>query len=149
MRIIWIHRGALLLAPLIAFSACASRTAAPVANPVADAARAQARQLAAEAAACGKDASAYRVRHPAGQKCDEVVEIGLSNSQSADSCAAAILKELPSCRQWDQTYRAMAGVDGTDAARTPAGVAMMEARELDLESGSARDSGIDETRTGD
>jgi hypothetical protein len=149
MRTSWIHRGAFLLAPLISFAACASRATAPAANPIADGLRAQAHQLAAEAAACHEDASAYRERNLGSQKCDRVAEIGLNSSQSADNCAATILKGVPSCKQWDQTYRAMAGVDGTHAMETPPGVALMEARELDLESGLAADGGIDETRKGD
>jgi hypothetical protein len=150
MQINCIKRAGSLLLALVAIGGCGSQPPAPVANPIADGLRARAYQLVQESQACRKDAAAYRQRHQDAGRCQNgLVQIGLTNSRPAADCAAAILAAVPSCRQWDDSYRAMAGAEGVNAVGTPRGVALMETNELDPMGGLAADeSGADEARAG-
>jgi hypothetical protein len=102
-----------------------------VANPVAGALLAQAHELALESGSCRKDAAAWREQHPDSPSCDSgVVQIGLSNAASADRCVPMIIKAVPSCDQWDEHYRIMAGADRAAGAPLPRGVALMESAQF-------------------
>jgi hypothetical protein len=151
MRITYIHRAGGLLMALIASAGCGSQPAPPAANPIADELRAQAHQLAQESDACRKDAAAYRNSHPGVRQCGSgVVTIGLGHRAPAETCGAAILAALPSCIQWDDSYRIMAGADRSNAAATPPAVKLMESKEADPAEGlAADDRAADESRAGD
>lgn len=146
-----IHRGMGLLAAMIAITGCGSQAVSPVPNPIADSLRAQARQLTQSSVSCREDAAAYRESHPQALRCDTgVITIGLTNGRPIDQCAANIIASVPSCRQWDDDYRAMAGIDDAGGMPTPRAVILMESKELDPPSGLAADENdANASRVGD
>ena len=139
MTINFIHRAAAAVPILLFCASCESQVAPVIANPIADESRAQAHQLVLAGDACRKDASVYRQQHPqAGQCGSGVIAIGLAQPPASDSCGTAILDAIPSCKQWDDSYRMIAGADHTKAAPTPLSIELMETKEADPGGGAGR-----------